>query len=227
MKDNGLTIEIPPEARGCAPGHETELLAEAVEVRPGQRVAELGSGIGVLALALAARHPIEVVGFELQEHLVEAARHNARINADRLRGKVCFEAMDIRRLGGSKWERRFGGVVANPPFFRAGQGRRPPRRERAVARHETEATLDDFVRAAAILLRSRGRFYTIFKPERLDELIASAAEHRCPIKVLRPIYTRRAAAAEWVIAVGVKDGRPGLKIAPPRELWREEDSSGG
>jgi tRNA1(Val) A37 N6-methylase TrmN6 len=42
--------------RGCRPGHEVGLFADAVELKSGQTVAELGSGVGALALTLAARY---------------------------------------------------------------------------------------------------------------------------------------------------------------------------
>jgi len=213
-----LQIELPPDQRGCRPGHEVGLLADAVEIKAGQTIAELGSGVGALALTLAARMPVQVVGFEVQSHLIEAARRNALRNARSLRGRVRFELLDIRRLGGTAWEGRFDHVVANPPFYRKGQGRCPPKSERAIARHEIETRLEDFVRAAAILLRSRGRFHCIFRPERLEELLALAGRHRCPIKIVRPIYTRKGGNAEWIIVTGVKGGRQGLVITAPQEI---------
>jgi tRNA1(Val) A37 N6-methylase TrmN6 len=187
-------------------------------LKPKQKVAELGAGVGALSLVLAEREEVEVVGFEIQPELVEAARRNAESNAGRLKGRVEFEQFDIRRVGGTKWERRFDRVVANPPFFKAGQGRRSPSGARDLARRESSATLEDFVRAAAILLRSRGRFQCIFRPERLEELLALMSRHRCPAKLLRPIYSRPDREAEWVIVTGVKDAREGLKIAPPRQV---------
>jgi len=218
MRPTNLRIETPPEGHGCRPGHEVVLLASAVEIKAGQLIAELGSGAGALALTLAARFSIQVVGFEIQSQLIEAARQNAHLNAGLLCGSVQFELADLRRLGGSAWEGRFDHVFANPPFYRIGQGRRPPRPERAAARHETHATLEDFVRAAAILLRPHGRFHCVFRPERLEELLTLAGRHRCPIKIIRPIYTREGRAAEWIIVTGVKGGRPGLAIAPPQNL---------
>lgn len=216
MRLGQLQIELPEKWRGCRPGHEVVLLSESVEIKPGERVAELGSGVGALALTLAARAAVEVVGFEIQPGLVEIALRNADLNARLLRGSVRFETHDIRQLGGTEWEGKFDHVLANPPFYRAGQGRRSPQTARALARHEIGATIDDFVRAAAILLRPRGRFHCIFRPERLEDLLVLASRHRCPIKTIRPIYTREGAAAEWAIVTAVKDGRPGLAIASPK-----------
>jgi len=220
MNPTDLHIEMPETWRGCRPGHEVGLLAGAVEIKPGQRIAELGSGIGLLALMLAARVSVHVVGFEIEPRLLDLARRNVRLNAAALRGDVRFEMADIRHLGGSPWEGRFDHVFANPPFYRMGQGRRPPQSERAAARHEVAATLEDFVRAAALLLRSRGRFHFIFRPERLEELLTLASRHHCPIKIVRPIHSRKGENAKWVIVTGVKGGRQGLVITPPQDIPR-------
>ncbi|MCX8037758.1 MAG: methyltransferase [Candidatus Sumerlaeia bacterium] len=216
MRFGELEIEIPETFRGCKPGHEVELLASSAELREGRRMAELGCGIGVLTLRLAQPAAVEAVGFEIQAELAEAARQNGRRNASRLRGHAEFVCADIRRLGGTPWEGRFDTVFANPPFHRAGTGRRSPNRQRDVARHEGETTLADFVRAASILLRPRGRFYFIVRPDRLPELLELAAERRCPINAIVPVYTRAATPAEWVIAEGVKGGRGGFSIAAAR-----------
>lgn len=221
MSEPRLRIEIPPAARGCRPGHEVGLLADAVAMKPGQRIAELGCGVGALALTLAARAAVEVVGFEIQTLLVEAARRNARLNADRLKAEVRFEEADVRRLGGTSWEGRFDHVVANPPFYRAGQGRRSPRAERDLARHEGETTLEDFVCAAVVLLRARGRFHCIVPPGRLEEFLSLAGRYRCPVKTVRPVYTRRGGNAEWVVLTGIKGAKQGLVIPAPRDLWAE------
>ncbi len=218
-----LDIEIPETVRGCKPGHEVVLLAGAAKLRNGQRVAELGCGIGVLTLCLAQRAAVAAVGFEIQREIAETARRNAERNAGRLRGRVEYVCTDIRRLGGTPWEGRFDAVFANPPFYRAGAGRRSPHPMRDLARHEGETALADFVRAASILLHARGRLYFILRPDRLPELVKRAAEHRCPVKTITPVYTRAGADAEWLIAEGIKGGRGGFSIAAARFVQDQRD----
>ena len=57
------------------------LLAAAVPARSGEKVLELGCGVGAAALCLLARVPdLTVAGLELQPALAALARHNAKAN---------------------------------------------------------------------------------------------------------------------------------------------------
>jgi tRNA1Val (adenine37-N6)-methyltransferase len=148
---------------------------------------------------------------------------NAQRNRDRLRGSARFVRADIREPELLReYKGRFDCVVANPPFWRAGQGRLAPDPSRAASRHELAATLGDFLAVAALLLVEQGQSIFILRPERLSEAFREAERAGCPIEALRPIYTRPESEACWIIVAGTKDGRAGVRVLPPRELWREE-----
>ena len=70
---------------------------------------------------------------------------------------------------------RFDVVIANPPYYPLGRGRVNPTAGRAMARHESTATLADVVRAARYALRFRGRLAMIHIAERLDEIFSTLA----------------------------------------------------
>jgi cyclopropane fatty-acyl-phospholipid synthase-like methyltransferase len=57
---------------------EADLMADIAEVLPGERVADLGSGDGRVAIALA-RRGAEAHGWEINPVLVLASRRNARL----------------------------------------------------------------------------------------------------------------------------------------------------
>ncbi len=66
---------------GYRTGIEPVLLAASIPVRPGERVAEGGTGAGAGLLCLAARVPGLVgLGLEIDPGLVEAARGNITAN---------------------------------------------------------------------------------------------------------------------------------------------------
>ena len=67
-------------------------------------------------------------------------------------------------------------VVANPPYRKQGTGRMSPRAGRDKARHETTATLADFLGTAKYLVKPTGRIAFIYHPLRLIEFCAAAAE---------------------------------------------------
>lgn len=103
----GLDLVVP--AGVFAPTPMSDLLGRAVidEVRPGERVLDMGTGSGVNAI-LAARAGAEVVGVDLNPAAVEAARANADRN-----GVVAeFAVSDVF----SAVEGDFDLVVIDPPF---------------------------------------------------------------------------------------------------------------
>lgn len=153
---------------GQAPGDEALLLARQAGPTAGERILEPGCGQGATALLLAAMAPVRVCGLELHEEVLAVARANEATNRAQLRGSVEWRCGDLRDFAGpgSPEAERFDLVLMNPPFYRAGSGRLPPDRLRAVARHELEGDLADWLACAARALRPGGRLLGVLPRER-------------------------------------------------------------
>jgi tRNA1Val (adenine37-N6)-methyltransferase len=124
------------------------------------------------------------------------------------------------RLPPMELARGFDVVLANPPYRRAGAGRQALVEERARARHEVAGGLNDFLRAAAHMLRDGGRFYVVFLAERLTELLTGMRTHRLEPKRLRSIQSRAGDDACLVLVEGRKGaGSDGLSIMPPLIIY--------
>lgn len=165
-------LEIFQPISGYRYGAESLALAAFAQVQAHERVLELGSGVGVISLLLAAQqHPAGVVALEIQEVLHALALQNVERNGfgDRVQC-VCAD----HRAYAPAHAGAFDVVVANPPFFRVGNGRVSPDPIRACARHELHGTLDEVCRSAALALRPRGRFSVVMTRERFSELTMSA-----------------------------------------------------
>ncbi len=112
-----LELDVTPDV--LIPRHETELLVELALARMPQSirvdVADLGTGSGAIALALARERPAARV---LATDASAAALAVARANAARLGiANIEFAAGDwCAALG----DRRFGLIVSNPPYIAAG-----------------------------------------------------------------------------------------------------------
>jgi len=137
------------------------------------------------------------------------------VAGNELYGRVDVVQADLREAKGLF---RAGGtdtVVANPPYFRADEGRISPNRCEALARHELECTLGDVLAAARYLLPPGGRYLTVYPAARLADLIASlpAAKLR-PARVVM-VHPRRDRNASHVLLEAVKSGGQGLKVLPP------------
>src|SRR5215831_151055 len=77
----GGRVRLLQPERGYRVAVDAVLLAAAVEARAGQRVLDLGAGVGAVGLCLAARAPdCRIVGIELQPALAALAQRNAALN---------------------------------------------------------------------------------------------------------------------------------------------------
>lgn len=200
------------------------LLAAKVQLKPGERVVDLGTGTGIIPLLLAQRYPeSEVVGIERQSEYVAQARRSVTLN--RLEQRISIIQEDLRHCRERNLCQAFDVVVTNPPYRRPGTGRLAPDVSRAAARHEIHGTLDDFLESAGFFLKSGGRFYTIFLAERLPELLALMRSRRIEPKHLRCVQSRSDENAGLVLVEGRRNGRPGLVIAPPLILYEGTEYS--
>ncbi|KIH77927.1 tRNA1Val (adenine37-N6)-methyltransferase [Geoalkalibacter ferrihydriticus] len=197
------------------------LLCAFARVGVGERVVDLGTGSGVIALVLARRTAAEhIVGIEVQAQLAERARRSVVLNG--LEARVRILTADVRHVDEVLEPHSFSVVVSNPPFRAPGSGRLAPVGERAAARHELAGGLADFLRAAAALLATGGRFYVVYLAERLVDLLEGMRRVGLEPKRLRCVHGRGGEPARLVLVEGRRGGRPGLALEAPLVVFAEE-----
>lgn len=188
----GLSFEVSPAV--LIPRHETELIVEvALELFPGRdgsmNVADLGTGSGCVAVALATERPgARITATDISNVALEVARRNATRHG--VAGRIQFRCADL--LDGL--EGPFDMIACNPPYVaeRDRRGLQPEVRD-----HEPDVALyggtDGFhlverlVHGAARHLRPGG--YLLFEfglgqDERIESLIAGTDNLR--LRELRP-----------------------------------------
>ena len=106
-------------------------------------------------------------------------------------------------------------VVCNPPYRPKESGRINTDQQRAIARHEIHASLDDIISASKYLLGTKGRFSLIYPAERLTDLIDKLRQAGFEPKKLRVIYPDMEASAKLVLMEAWFAGKSGLTILPP------------
>lgn len=165
----GGRVRLLQPARGYRVAVDAVLLAAAVEAAEGERVLDLGAGVGAVGLCLAARLPgCSVMGIELQPHLAELAGRNAGLNA--MAARVRTIVHDLARplpddLG------RFDHVVSNPPYLAAAVADPSPDAAKALATVESSADLARWLAVAAAAAKPAGTLLFIHRSDRLDELV--------------------------------------------------------
>jgi release factor glutamine methyltransferase len=110
----GLAMKVSPAV--LIPRPETEHLVEAALARVSRRepvrIADVGTGSGAIAIALAANLPLaQVTALDLSREALIVAQENARRHG--VAGRVRLVESDLLRAAG---EVRFDAVVSNPPY---------------------------------------------------------------------------------------------------------------
>lgn len=108
-------IELSVDANVLSPRPETELLVEwALRLPQGSRVADVGTGSGAIAIALADERPdLDIVASDIDASALQVAIANsARLDAD-----VAFVQGDL--LDAIPGE--LDAVISNPPYIPAGE----------------------------------------------------------------------------------------------------------
>jgi tRNA1Val (adenine37-N6)-methyltransferase len=181
---------------------------------------ELGAGSGIISLLLAKRFKnIKIIAVEIQKTLAERAKRNVKLN--NLDDKIEVLTKDIKKLRRSFLTNEFDFAFSNPPFRKVKTGRLSIYEEKAVARHEIEITLPDLIDSASYLLKHSGKFYLIYHPFRLAELISLLREKRLEPKRMRFVHSRPGEEAKMVLIEAVKGSGVWLKVAHPLYIYEE------
>ncbi len=218
---SGYDLRIIQPRHGYRFSVDPLLLADFAGVRQGERCADLGTGCGVIALLLARMaEGASVTAVEFQQVMAGIAQRNVRLNGLAERVEVVEE--DIVSLKAHFPVDSFDLVVSNPPYRRPGTGKVSPRRGRDEARHETSATLSDFMAAAKYLVKPSGRICLIYHTCRLAELMAQAAVQKLAPLRLRMVHGNTRMDARMFM-IELAKGRTGeLKVEPPLFVRGEE-----
>lgn len=195
-------------------------LAAAVAARPGERILDLGSGVGTAALCLLSRVPeVEVTGLEIQSDLVELSRQNAAGNGLAAR----FEAIegDVLTICASLPPDSFDHVICNPPYLASGAARPSPNPARTAANHEGDAQLTDWIEAAITLVHRKGSITFIHRADRIDTLIHGLAGPTGGFRIF-PLWPKAGKAAKRVLLQSRKAVASPTIMAPGLVLHQDD-----
>ncbi len=224
MTTPGKTDFIPlfQPKKGYRYGIDSLLLARFADLRPSDRVCDLGSGVGILALwALTRRRVAQAVAIEVQKELAELALRNAAVLGVKDRLEVFHE--NWKRVRNFLKPHGFHVVISNPPYRKAKSGKAPPDLSKAIAKHEVEGAMPDLVKAASYLLKPSGRFCLMFPPLRLEELVGELDRARFKIQRMGFIHPYRDRPATLVMVEAVRGMDRELKVEAPIVVYRDAE----
>ncbi|MEM7724177.1 MAG: methyltransferase [Pseudomonadota bacterium] len=185
-------------------------LAAACPAKPGDRVLELGCGVGVAALCLAGRvEDLTLTGVERQVFYANLAARNAAA----ARVSMRIVTADITELPQNLRQESFDHVIANPPYFVPGAGTAAEDVGREAALRE-ETPLKAWIDAAHARLKPNGWLTLIQSADRLSDCLVTLSNGFGSLSVL-PLAAREGRAAGRVVIRARKGGKAPFRLLYP------------
>jgi len=204
----GGQLRLRQPKSGHRAGHDAMLLAAATPVHSGDRVVDLGAGVGAAGLAVAKRVAgVALVLVEIDEGLAGLARGNAAANAiaaDVIVLDVTSEATAFAAVGLTPDS--VDVVLMNPPFNDPARHRASPDRAREIAHVASVATLESWVHAARRILKSGGALTMIWRADGLAEVLAALSRGFGSVALL-PVHSDVKTPAIRVLIRAIKGGK--------------------
>ena len=207
---NGAVIFRQP-VEGYRAAIDPVFLAAAVPDKVKGRILDLGCGAGAAMLCLARRREdLTVVGLERDPDMAALAAANSEANEFGTRVMVVtgdlLDPPSNLTVGG------FDAVIANPPYLDADDVTASPDPGKAAATVEGEASLTDWVRAAARFVKPQGTVIFIHRADRLGELHQALNQVGCGGAVTIPLWPKAGAQPKRAVVLA-RRGDKGVATA--------------
>ena len=212
-------LKIRQKKEGYRFSIDALLLSHFAEPRPKDRVIDLGTGCGVIPLILIFKRKAEtVIGVEVQPSLADLARQNVSLN--RFSSKIEIWEKNFKELVKQSDRGTFDLVLSNPPYRKVGSGRINPLEEKALARHEILATLEDLLRTGHHLLKNKGRLCLIYPATRTADVFQLLRHFHLEPKRVQFVHSHPQDEASLLMVDALKEGKTQIKVLPPFVLYK-------
>jgi tRNA1Val (adenine37-N6)-methyltransferase len=159
-------FRIVQERSAMKVGMDGVLLGAWADVSGADRILDIGSGTGLIALMLAQKNAsAQIDAIEIEQEACEEAIFNVQQSNWSTRINVYCQSF---QEFAAKTENKYDLILSNPPFF--SNGVKAPVENRAQARHADALPLDFLISGAANLLRENGRIALVLPAEQLQEV---------------------------------------------------------
>ncbi|MBQ8537228.1 MAG: tRNA1(Val) (adenine(37)-N6)-methyltransferase [Clostridia bacterium] len=197
------------------------LLADFAQIRPHDRVVDLGTGTCILPLLLSGREPSSRFdAVEIQPDMADMAERSVKLN--QLQERIAVHCADMAQAHILLGQCQRSLVVCNPPYGRQGETLLNPSEGKRLARYEESCTIHTVCQSAARLLKNGGRFCVVFPAQRMLELMDALRSVKLEPKRFRLVYPKASKAPNLVLLEAIKDAKPMLHPMPPLIVYNQE-----
>jgi len=159
-------FRIIQERSAMKVGMDGVLLGAWADASGAERILDIGTGTGLIALMLAQRNAsAQIEAIEIDQKAFQEAVLNAQQSP--WNDKIQIENSSFQDFA-ERTDQKYDLIVSNPPFF--ANGLKAPKENRAQARHSDSLPLDILISGATNLLAENGRIALVLPVESLTEI---------------------------------------------------------
>lgn len=178
-------------------GTDGVLLGAWCAVEGAQRVLDVGTGCGVIALMIAQRNNKAIItGIDIDQGAIEEATLNFANSPWRKR--LTATLADFNTLTDKV---RYDLIVSNPPYFT--DSLLPSHESRTLARHTTALSYNQLIDGATRLLTDDGTLALISPTDAEDEIVEAATFASLPVRMMTRVIPVDGAAPKrtlWLLS---------------------------
>lgn len=200
-------LKIIQNIKGFCFGVDAVLLSDfAKNIKQNANVLDLGTGTGIIPILLCGKTKLnKIIGIEIQRSVYEIAKKNIILNNLENRFEVINE--NITNLDNIYEKKSFDAIVTNPPYKEENTGITNEDEVKQISRHEISANLEDFIEISSKLLKDKGEFYIIHRPERIVDLLSEMRKYKIEPKEIRLVFSNKNNPPKMVLVKGVKNAK--------------------
>ena len=214
-------LTIIQKKDGLTFGTDAYLLAAFMKEQKSSRAVELGAGTGIISLLSASRGRFgHITAVEIQKEFSELCERNTSLNS--LSHKISSLSGDVRELRASDVGGEVDVVFSNPPYMKRESGAHNEHEMKYIARHEVCGTIADFCISAKRLLKHGGKFYCVYRPDRLSELLVAMSENAIEPKKITLVSADTRTPPSIALVMGVKGGAPLMTLTRNLYLYESD-----
>lgn len=200
---------------------DSVLLANFVTINlSAKKIIDLATGNAPIPMLLSYRTKAKIYGIELQKEIFKLGEKS--ILENKMNSQIELINSDIKNIKKIFNSEYFDVVLCNPPYFKTKKTELLNSNEiKTIARHEVTINLEDILSNAGYVLKNKGIFAMVHRPERFIEIIALMKKYNIEPKKVRFVYPKEGKESNILLIEGIKNGNSGLKILPPLFVYNK------
>ncbi len=216
--------KIIQNSEGFCFGIDAVLLSDfAKNLKKNSKVIDLGTGTGILPILLSGKTQLKnIIGIEIQEEVANMAKRSIELNSLKDKVEIINDSiLNLEKLYGKEY---FDVVVTNPPYKKLNTGIQNESEKKLISRHEITANLEEFIKVSKNILKDKGEFYMVHRPERLVDILYLMRKYKVEPKQIRFVSPNVNKEPNLVLIKGIKNANEFLKFEKNLYVYNEDGS---